>query len=333
MIVLVIDVAAEHSGAETILNQFLDEFEADPENEYYVVLSKLHYQDRRNIRFINTDWVKRSHAHRLYFDWFYARKLVREIKPDKVLSLQNKTVRAGNVTQEVYFQNALPICEKRFSIKESRNLWVYQNILGNMVRYSLKRADVIYVQARWIREALNRKWNIAQDKIRVKRPSFAQMPASDKNCTAERDEKQLFYPANGSIYKNHEMLLKACAEIWDRKGADCGLRLTLTCDKNRLTKNCRDILEGKDYPVCFCGRLNREEMAMMYSRTSLVFPSYVETIGLPLMEAQAYDAKILAADCEYAREVLEGYKKAVYLNPFDTDSMAKGICRAIGLED
>ena len=54
-------------------------------------------------------------------------------------------------------------------------------------------------------------------------------------------------------------------------------------------------------------------MFAQYARSVLVFPSYIETIGLPLLEARSVGAPILAADCLYARDGVEDYEKAEFL--------------------
>lgn len=57
-------------------------------------------------------------------------------------------------------------------------------------------------------------------------------------------------------------------------------------------------------------------MAEEYCMSALIFPSYIETVGLPLVEAMSVGAVILAADCEYAHEVLDGYENAFFFDPF-----------------
>ena len=53
MKILVVDVAAEHSGALSVLDLFIDEFKRHAENQYVVILSKPHYESTENIQFVN----------------------------------------------------------------------------------------------------------------------------------------------------------------------------------------------------------------------------------------------------------------------------------------
>ena len=326
MNVLVIDVAAQIGGAVTILEQFIEEFSQDKNNDFFVVLSALDYNDRDNIKFLKYKWVKKSYIHRLFFDYIYIRRIVRSIKPGYILSLQNATVSVKGVRQEVYFHNALPISEKRYSIFESKKMWFYQNVIGAIVKKSLKRASVIYVQANWIKKKLTQNWAIEESKISVKRP-YVNIQAIPRKATAKGVDPEngivFFYPANSAVYKNHENLFRACAQLWDNDTLN--FSLVLTGDLNRLNEKCKTILQGKSYPVKFVGRLNKDQMREYYISTTLVFPSYIETVGLPLIEAKSYGAQILASDCEYAHESIGKYDAVTYFDPFDVTSIKEAI--------
>ena len=324
MTVLVIDVAAEHSGALTILNQFISEFEHDENNNYYIALSTLDYEDTKNITFLQFPWVKKTHLHRLVFDKFYVPKLVERYHPDVLLSLQNNAFPVNDLKQEVYFHNALPIAEKRFAFTESKNLWIYQNIIGTIVRHSLKYADSIIVQANWIKKTLETKWGINNSKIIVKKPTVVY-----PEVIRSYHPVALFYPANGSIYKNHITLIKALIPIWEQFGAP---ELRLTGAQEELPEECQNLLKKNEYPITFLGRLTNDEMIEQYLSTLLVFPSYIETVGLPLIEAKALGCKIIVSDCDYAHEALENYNDVIFFPCFNIDSLRSAIvssCRAV----
>ena len=58
------------------------------------------------------------------------------------------------------------------------------------------------------------------------------------------------------------------------------------------------------------------------SEKTLVFPSYIESYGLPLAEARKCGALILASDTPFSKEILRGYKNAYFFNPFAPDELA-----------
>ena len=57
-------------------------------------------------------------------------------------------------------------------------------------------------------------------------------------------------------------------------------------------------------------------MNVKYAQQTLLFPSYIETFGLPLQEARGYGAEIIVSDCDFAHEVLEEYDRCKYV-PWD----------------
>ena len=59
----------------------------------------------------------------------------------------------------------------------------------------------------------------------------------------------------------------------------------------------------------------------------LIFPSKLETWGLPLSEYRHYEKPIIAADLGYAKEVLSGYHSAYLFNPDDTDDLMNALRR------
>ncbi len=316
---LVVDVAAEHGGALSVLNQFVRKFKSDTENEYIVYVSNLDFEDTENVKFFKAPWVKRSKIHRMYFDSFFVKKLIKMHSPDRLFSLQNKGFKVKNLKQDVYFHNALFICEKRFSFKESRKLWMYQNIISKMTRKSLTFADRVFVQAEWIKSSLANKWKIEESKIFVDRPDINTI-FKEPSADASKNPRSLFFPANYSAYKNHRTLFCACAELWEERGKDT-FSLLLTGKKDNVPTSLKAIFENRNYPIEFLGSLSAEEMKATYEKSILVFPSYIETVGLPLVEARCLSRPIIAADCEYARESVGEYDKVSYFSPFDVESL------------
>ena len=69
--------------------------------------------------------------------------------------------------------------------------------------------------------------------------------------------------------------------------------------------------------------MSREDLFAQYARSVLVFPSYIETIGLPLLEARSVGAPILAADCLYARDGVGDYEKAEFFEAFDAKKLSE----------
>ena len=81
--------------------------------------------------------------------------------------------------------------------------------------------------------------------------------------------------------------------------------------------------------VKYLGRISRDDVFARYKKEILLFPSYIETFGYPPAEARAVGGCILASDCPFCHEVLEGYKGAAYFDPFKPEELAALMERAI----
>lgn len=318
---LVYDVAADSGGAATVLQSFYEEFKKDTENEYIFVLSVYELPETDNIKVLNFPEVKKSMLHRLYFDHFVAHKLVKKYKADRVLSLQNIELPHTNVPQTVYEHNALPFSEYKFKPWEAFRPWYSQQILGRMMKKSIRRAEKVLVQTNWMKEEIIRQCGIPADRVEVKFPPVKMLKTHpwkmDEACPI------FFYPAGPPAYKNHRTFLKACELLKEQGMEDYRVIWTVTGEENEGMKKLKAEAEEKQLPIEFIGPVPRTQLFERYASSILVFPSYIETIGLPLLEARSVGAPILAADCLYARDGVEDYEKAEFFETFDSDALSR----------
>lgn len=315
MRILVYDVAADSGGAATVLQSFYEEFLQDTENEYLFVLSVYELPETDHIRVLNFPWVKKSPLHRMYFDHFAAHRLVKRYHADKVLSLQNIELPHAGVPQIVYEHNALPFSEYRFKPWEALRPWMTQQILGRMMKGSIRRAEKVLVQTNWMKQEIVRQCGIPADKVEVKFPPVEMLKTGpyrlDENCPV------FFYPANASAYKNHRTFLEACKLLQKEGYQNYEVIWTVTGDENDGIRGIRREAEKLGLPIRFRGSMPRQELFDLYARSVLVFPSYIETIGLPLLEARSVGAWIVAADCLYARDCVGDYERAEFFSAMD----------------
>jgi glycosyltransferase involved in cell wall biosynthesis len=127
--------------------------------------------------------------------------------------------------------------------------------------------------------------------------------------------KNFLYPSFPRAFKNFETLLDAWEILSKDDNWSGNLTITLNGNENRYARYLR-----KKYchlkNVNFAGILNKDEMQEIYKASDcLIFPSKLETWGLPLSEAISYNLAILAADLPYAHEAIGSYKKAAFFSP------------------
>jgi glycosyltransferase involved in cell wall biosynthesis len=115
-------------------------------------------------------------------------------------------------------------------------------------------------------------------------------------------------------YKNLHRVIEALAEVADEWSLDVFGRAVEDDYMQDLTAITARY--GLSDRVKFRGHVNADELAGAYrSADCLIWPSYVETFGHPLVEAAASGLPILAAEAASNHEIAGG--AAVYFPPFD----------------
>lgn len=260
-----------------------------------------------------------------------APQLVKQLKIDKVFSTTNTVLPFVQIPQTLYLHNAFPFSEHRFKWNENRLFWVYQNIIVRFIFHSLKRADHIITQTRWMKKAVMDHCRRPEGKIEVQTP-----PVDDSMVKPYHPigrETSFFYPAAGFSYKNHRLILEACKIL---KTRDISHWQVLFALDEMGTPYERDLAAeaGKFHiPVRFIGFLSRKEVFEWYSKSILLFPSYIESFPLPLIEARLTGAPILASDTPFSREILHNYEKSKFYKITDAEKLADEMAYEVKMND
>ena len=323
MRIVVNNIAASSGGALTVLRSFYNYIiENDRENEWIFLLSDKYIVEKDNIKVIILDGVKSSWFNRLHFDIFSGGKYISSLSPDVVFSLQNTITYGLSCPQVVYMHQSIPFQKvKKFSFfkTEERKLAVYQHIIGLIIKQSIKKADRVIVQTKWIRDAIIENKIINPDNIINIFPNFENIEVQDKCQDYVFDRHNFFYPASKEIHKNHKCIYDACEIL--RKQEIIEYEISITIENEKEMEN-----------IIYLGELPFSSVIEHYHTSTLIFPSFIETVGLPMLEARQLGTIILASDCPFSREVLDGYANAHYFNPFKPNELADLIKKVLSGE-
>lgn len=316
MKIAVLDVAAERGGALSVLHAAHAAAVRAPAHEWVFVVSKPELAKSAHVRVRRYPWIKRSWPHRLWFEYVVAPKILKEEKADIVVSLQNVAVARVCQPQTIYLHTALPFSPYRFSLRKNPKLWLYQKLVTRRILGSLEIAARIIVQASWMKTTVANTAGIDPDRISVIRPTIASLGAQEQYGPTHQNRRRFFYPAEALPYKNHWLIFAAATKL-ERSGIDIDILCTISPES----------LESLGIPrvpdnVRLAGRMPYEDVQHEYESRVLLFPSLLETVGLPLMEAQSRQTFVLAADLPYAHDVLAGYDNAHYFDPEDPNDLA-----------
>jgi glycosyltransferase involved in cell wall biosynthesis len=311
MRIVVNDIVASSGGALTILESFYRYVrEFDEDNEWVLLLGSDLLEESEHIRSVVLPEVKSSWLRRLVFDLIEGRRLIKSLQPDVVFSLQNTYTYGVRCPQVVYVHQPLPFQQaKDFSLwrRDERLLAIYQHVIGAIIKQSIRRADHVIVQTQWMRDAVLDRIGIANDRVDCVLPDLDDLSAYAFEGTI--DAGAFFYPTACVPYKNNDCISAACRLL--REQGVVAFKVTMTIEATSPGPN-----------VIPIGRVPREQVLEALSRSTLIFPSLIETYGLPLAEARALDVLVLAADLPYAREVLDGYPNGYYFDPASPNQLA-----------
>jgi len=252
--------------------------------------------------------------------------LVQGYAPDVVLSLQNTAVLFTRVPQVVYVHQSLPFARwHRWSFfrSEERETAVRVAVLGPLIRWSVRRASATIVQTRWMQQALAISSGVDSSRITVVPPdcdvSLPVVGEVGRSDMAELgQDTRFFYPASAMPYKNFEVAIRALI-LLQAQGHHAELTLTITGKENDYARRIVALAQPLGDAVRFRGSLPRGSVLLMLQRSILLFPSIIETFGLPLLEARKLGSWVIAADTPFAREILKEYQRARF---FVSDSAA-----------
>ncbi len=338
MKVLVYDVAARAGGGgAAILDQYYQAAVNDQNNEWWFIVSLADtFADTERIHILHlkneTSYLRRIIS-RWKFEKVELRRLLSDINPDKVISLQNTPVPGAKCIQEVYLHQSIQFSPVKFSFfkAEERSLAFRQRFICSLIRRKLKKADKVIVQTNWMREAVSKWARYPKERIVVEPPRVTTYEG-DYSCLKKK-ENTFFYPASPYIYKNHTIILKACEILKEAGIENYSVDFTFFDDSNELAKELYHFSSEHGLPINFIGHQDRNVLYEMYQTRTMLFPSYMETFGLPLVEAKSVDGNILASNCPFAFEALGTYKKVRFLKWDDPTAWAEAMKQCINNQD
>lgn len=335
-VIFVNATSATMGGSLTILKQFIENVEIlKDENKKYYIFTPINCGIKSSKYFEIVPIKAKSYKDRITWDlkgmskWAKTKK----IYPDLILSLQNTAVRFGKIKQIIYLHQPLPYAkESRWNPfrKDERKMWFYKYIYKIWIDLSIKKGHKIVVQTRWMKDALiNDGYN--EENIVISKPNIENIDIEQTKIIQFEDDKHyFFYPAADYKYKNHDVIIEALNLIkQENKNLLKKIKVIFTLSKD--SKHYHKVIQYKlNDNIKFLNTLKYQDVLSFYkSSNTVIFPSYIETLGLPLLEASIFGKKILVADCSYSREVMEGYNNIKFIEYKDTIAWANAIKESI----
>ncbi len=274
------------------------------------------------VTFLEFPHIKAKWLRRIRFEYFDCLKLSAQLKPVLWIAMHDMTPRVRCARQAVYCHNPSPFY--RFSLREAildPSFGLFMLFYRFLYRLFLHRNSAVIVQQDWIRKAFQKQYGAKN--VIVARPSV-DIATTIANAPARNPDGlyRFVYPALSRTFKNHELLLRS-VQIMEQRGVR-GFELALTVDAS--SNRCGAELFrrfGDLRSVRWLGSVSRDKVYELYGQSDcLLFPSKLETWGLPLTEFKATGKPILAVDLPYAHETLGTYDKVAFFRSNDPEGLA-----------
>lgn len=285
-----------------------------------------------NIEFVEFPKSRTSYLYRIYYEYFYFKKLSSEYKVFFWLSLHDMTPNIGAVPQAVYCHNPSPFNQINFSdIYIQPTQFFFRLFYRYLYQINIKRNKYVIVQQLWIKESFEAMFGLNSSKIIIAAPQSPQIPVAYLKLKEvnKGNQKVFFFPTFPRPFKNIEVICEAVILVLEKGHQNFKVIITIDGSENKYSKS----IVGKYKHIAqidFIGLISREAVYEQYAQSDcLIFPSKLETWGLPISEFKQFNKPMLVSDLSYAKETVGGYEFANFFDPNNPMQLSELVIRVI----
>lgn len=291
--------------------------------EVIALVHKTELFDIPGITFMQYPAVKQSWLRRVWFEYVQCYSISKQLNASLWLAMHDMTPRVVARVQAVYCHNPSPFRKLMLrEIVQDLRPALFTQFYGFLYSFRIRKNNFVIVQQQWLRVEFRRRYRKVRQII-VAHPS----PIDSRRQFVlgpllPAGSYRFFYPAFPRAPKNFEVLLDACRLLQARGITGFELSLTIDGTENAYSRAIR--LRYRDLDcVQWKGAIAREQVEQEYGRTDcLVFPSLVETWGMPITEFKVTRRPLLVADLPYAHETVGEYDAVHFFPAKDALSLA-----------
>jgi len=327
-------LSARTGGGAVYLNRLICYLrEVDDQVEYHVFVTKhnrariIASEDFEDSRFHVIEVRIRNLLHRLLYEQFTLPLLLKRLNIDIVYAPAEIAPLLAPCPVVLGIQNAIAYYKTgiKWPLPEKMKFW----ILRQLAKLSSRKASrIIFVSNIACRDitvklganpAKTRAIHHGVELDKFRKAELAEDPTLVHQSTGS--DKYILCISGLARHKNIETLIKAYAAL-DETIQD-QYRLVIAGNKTSTYGNELTALVQRLDPagkVIFTGEIAHENVPSLYQRASLfVLPSYLETFGMPLIEAMASGVPVIAADATAIPEVVGD--AGLLFDPNDPDEL------------
>ena len=286
------------------------------------------FLEQENIKFIIFKDIKKSWLSRVYFEYIYSWWLSKKIRPQLWLCLHDISANLYKTPQFVYCHNPSAFYKADANDwRLDKKFFLFTKFYKFLYKINIKSNVNVIVQQGWIADSFSKWFGI--NNLLVARPVSEVNSEFQNQIHSSKKEIVFLYPAIPRVFKNFEIIIAAVTLLKEKHPEvykKIRIKFTFSEGMNKygdqLVQNCKNYnLEV----IEFIGFQTKQELDSLYANKFdfLIFPSKLETWGLPLSEAKHYGLPILAADLPYAHETVGAYSGCIYFDPNNVERLAR----------
>lgn len=263
---------------------------------------------------------REHYINRLYYEYIYFYLFSKNKEIDIWISLHDITPNVKAKKLYTYFHNPTPFMENPDSIKKnSKNIYYMAKYYKYIYKINIKKNTGIIVQQAWLRKKISEMFDISN--IIVALPESDNSNKVYENINKVNDNS-FIYAAYPRAFKNFEVICEAVV-ILEKMSIGFTVILTINGTENKYSKWLYQKYKHLK-SIKWIGLQNRDRLFEIYTESDcMIFPSKLETWGLPITEYKKTNKPLLLADLPYAHETVGTYDKVCFFNSEDAGKLAE----------
>ena len=198
---------------------------------------------------------------------------------------------------------------------------------------SVSSNTTYFVQKKFIQKEFSKKFNVNIEDVYVEFPDIEKIDANKISSLNKNEGETWFvYPATPLLYKKHITLVEAL-HILKQKNPELAetIKVHLTLKKGIMPDLEREIQRyNLSENFIFHGVIPHDDLLRIYkSSDGLLFPSVIETLGLPLLEAASFGLPIVVSKLGYSEAVIGNYKGTYFVESGNIDQWYNAIINIV----
>lgn len=332
--IVVSAVTLRKGGTLTILRQCLSYLSELAAQGDYRIVALVHRKDLvsyPNVEYMEMPDMIQGWGKRLWCEYVTMRSISRQLAPVYLwLSMHDTTPNVQAERQAVYCQTSFPFLKGKWQdLFFDYKIVLFTLFTRFAYRINIHRNRYLIVQAEWLRNGFSKMFGLPKELFIVATPE-----RMGKGMIIKDYQQNLIYTflfaSTPDCHKNFETVCRAAALLEKELGiGKFKVILTVSGHENRYAEWLHRRW-GHLRSIEFAGFMSREELYRNYaSAHCLVFPSRVETWGLPISEFAAFGKPMLLADLPYAHETASGSGQTAFFDPENPESLMNQMKRLV----